>query len=178
MFSMKNKPQSGFTLIELIVTIIVAGILAATVLPRWDGSSGFEDRGFREDLISALRFAQKTAVGARRTVCVTFSSSPAQAAAVFRVSVASGAVDCSLANGNDLLMPFRRSHDVLPNQVLASRSGLSFTSAPDSITFDSEGKANCLSGLPPAAFSPCVISISGLPNTMDISVETGTGYVH
>lgn len=63
--------QSGFTLVELVMTLIIVGILAAMVGPRFSGQHGFEERGFYDEAIAALRYAQKSAVAQRRPVCVT-----------------------------------------------------------------------------------------------------------
>lgn len=60
----------GFTLVELIVTIIILGIMAAAVIPRFANQDAFEQRGFRDETVSLLRWAQKSAVAQRRAVCV------------------------------------------------------------------------------------------------------------
>lgn len=67
-------PERGFTLIELVVIIIVVGVLSVTVAPRFADKSLFESRGFRDETLSLLRFAQKSAIAERRTVCVTVAS--------------------------------------------------------------------------------------------------------
>ncbi|HEX4943229.1 MAG TPA: GspH/FimT family pseudopilin [Usitatibacteraceae bacterium] len=64
----------GFTLIELVVVLVLVGILAVFVAPRFD-TAVFSTRGFADQVGAALRFAQKTAVAQRRTVCVTTTSS-------------------------------------------------------------------------------------------------------
>lgn len=48
----------GFTVIELVVSIIIIGILAATVLPRWFSSSGFEEASYRDEMLATLRTLQ------------------------------------------------------------------------------------------------------------------------
>jgi MSHA pilin protein MshC len=52
----------GYTLIELVVVMSVAGVLAAYVAPRFWTQQSFNDRGFADELAAALRSTQKAAV--------------------------------------------------------------------------------------------------------------------
>ncbi|NOT86213.1 MAG: prepilin-type N-terminal cleavage/methylation domain-containing protein [Methylococcaceae bacterium] len=54
--------QRGFTLIELVMVMIIAGILANTALPRFFGISDYKTRVFFDDTLSAIRYAQTLAV--------------------------------------------------------------------------------------------------------------------
>jgi MSHA pilin protein MshC len=54
--------QSGFSVIELVVTMVILGILAATAMPRFVGVSSFEAMGYADSLMSAARYAQKSAM--------------------------------------------------------------------------------------------------------------------
>lgn len=56
------KKQTGFTLIELVAVIILMGILTIFIAPRFSTSSGFSEHALRERVISALRFAQQSAL--------------------------------------------------------------------------------------------------------------------
>lgn len=148
----------GFTLVEMIVLMIITGIVAVAILPKWTGSSGFDERTFRDRVVTALRYAQKSAIATRRTTCASFAASPASVS--FRISSSNGASDCSSGSalagtdGNAL--------------VVTAGSGVSFSALPTAIVFDAAGR-------PASAAS---IAISALSASQAITVEAETGYVH
>ncbi len=145
-------------MIELIVVIVIIGILAVAVVPRWN-SGTFEDRGYRDEVISGLRYAHKSAVASRRTTCATFGNSPTQVS--FRVSTTQGAADCSV--GSALVLPASATNVLLPRG-----SGVTFSGFPASVIFDSAGRPN----------AGAAIGVANLPATLNIIVEPETGYVH
>ena len=67
--------QRGFTMTELITVIVIMGILAAIAVPRFFDRGTFDSRGFYDQTIATLRYAQKAAISQHRLVCVTFPSS-------------------------------------------------------------------------------------------------------
>jgi MSHA pilin protein MshC len=50
--------QTGFTLIELILVIIMVGILSVSVIPKMFTSSGYEEIGYQAETIAKLRAIQ------------------------------------------------------------------------------------------------------------------------
>ena len=71
--SPRNRSCEGFTLVELILVLVLLGVLSAVVLPRFT-SSGYAEYGYTEELASAIRFAQQSAVATNMPVTVTLSS--------------------------------------------------------------------------------------------------------
>jgi MSHA pilin protein MshC len=154
--------QRGFTLIELIMVMVMLGVLAAVAAPKIFDVSAFNARGFHDQTMAYLRFAQKTAVAQRRTVCVSFSSSSLTLA----IAAATGSYDCT--NAATLTGPQGESP-----VLLSAKSGVSYGTVPGAaFSFDSLGQPIGSTGL---AVSP-VFKVNGVSDS--IKVESTTGYVH
>lgn len=151
-------PRSpGFTLTELVVIIVVIAVLAAIAVPRWIGKSGFEDRGLRDETAAALRYAQKSAIAARRLVCLNFTTSGLTAS----VATSFAATNCS--GGTSLARPGGGTLNV------AGTGGARYSTQPGAtLTFSPLGRPSL----------GTTIAIQNLPPALNITVEPETGYVH
>lgn len=69
-----RSANRGVTLVELITVILIVGILAAMAVPRFFDLGVFEERGFYNEVASALRYAQKIAVGSGCSVRVSITA--------------------------------------------------------------------------------------------------------
>ncbi|MCQ8130417.1 pilus assembly FimT family protein, partial [Methylomonas rivi] len=65
--------QAGFTLVELVMIIVVIGVLSKTALPRFFDIESFQQHGFFNDTLNAIRYAQKLAVATGCNVHVAIS---------------------------------------------------------------------------------------------------------
>jgi MSHA pilin protein MshC len=149
----------GFTLVELIVTMIIVGILAVAVIPRFANRTDFDSRGFYDGTLSILQYAQKSAVAQRRQVCVTFT---AASVTLTIASLFGGACDTNLTGPNGA------SPYTMPSTPTA---GVAFVTPPANFSFLPSGAAS------PLALAGQTISVTGMPGKL-ITVDAVTGYVY
>lgn len=69
-----SKQQTGFTLIELVTVIVILGLLAVVMIPRFLAPSNFESRTTADTLISSLRQAQQLAMSKAPNANVTVTT--------------------------------------------------------------------------------------------------------
>lgn len=147
--------HSGFTLVELIVTVIIISIIAMVAVPIFFNNSAFDTRIFRDEVSSALRYAQKKAVASRRNVCATFTQNSVTLTAA---SAYGSAAQCDTV----LTGP-----SGTPNYIVQARNQASFSVVPNPLVliFDSMGQPDG---------GAQVLQIAGNP---PIAINGVTGYV-
>lgn len=146
-------PARGFTMVELVVTLVIIGLLAAIIGPRFIGNDAFASRGFHDEAQSVVRYAQKTAIAWRRPVFVCVTATTVSAGTV----AGCGSLVVHPATGDPL--------------TTTAPSGVTLT--PSSFSFDGGGAPSPNSQVTIAFTS----GIAGDP-ARQIVVEAGTGYVH
>lgn len=150
--------ERGFSLVELIAVIVITGVLAAVATPRFIGNDAFAARGAYGTLLSALRFAQKTAVAQRTNVAVNIDTTTRV------VCLGYGSAGC----GTPVLDPATRA---AYSKTLPATVNLTRTANP--IVFNGLG----------AQTSGSTITVTVQNNVVTetartISIEQNTGYVH
>jgi len=65
---------SGFTMLELIIVIVIAGILSFMAVGRLNDTGEVNAHGAAEQIASTLRFAQEAAVAQRRLLYVNVNA--------------------------------------------------------------------------------------------------------
>ncbi len=65
----------GFTLTEIVTVLVILRVIAAFTAPRFFDQVVFEERGFYEEVVAALRYGQKIAVGSGCPVQISIDAS-------------------------------------------------------------------------------------------------------
>lgn len=156
--SLPRRDGAGFTLIELVTVMLIIGIMAFVVLPRFDLLRGYDEIGYRDQVKATLEYARKSAVAQRRNVHVTIVAN------IISVNIASDIPEGAAASTFDR------------NLTLPGRSN-NFITAPDGVSINPLTIVNFDAlGRPTNLAANLTLTVSGDGGT--ITVEAETGYVH
>ena len=181
----KTRPQgrvfasAGFTMVELIVTIIILGILAAVAGPKFFSTGKFEEMGFADVTANALRYGNKVALatGCDTRVVKTVIDSKTVIAAYQRDASGTTCTDTTAAF-TQKVKPVGYVGDDNTHLKKEIPNGISLTDFD--LYFDSKGKPfNYLSHPGTALASAYTITIqaSGSGTSRSVTIEPETGYV-
>lgn len=147
-----KKKCAGFTLFELLIVIVLLSILSVFALGGLFDQDEFAARGFFDDTVNAVRFAQKLAISTGCEVEVAISASGYQLSQKGPPNCATGA-----------FIPVKNPANRGKNYVNLS-SGFSL-SPVTSITFDARGI--------PLSGSDATITLSGTSYSFEVDGQTG-----
>ena len=165
----------GFSMIELVITILIVGILAVAVVPRFFTTSDFETRGYYDYVANTLRYAQKTAIAQRSVVYAKLDTTSGQVSLCF-------ANHATVACSSDVKKPTGETP-----YVVTAPSGVTLALSPapanNTLFFDSLGRPYASNDSAPSetsstsSFSTLTVTISGGGQARTFTVERESGYV-
>ncbi len=151
------RGRSGFTMIELVTIMLIVGILAVVVVPRFGMLQGFDEVGYRDRVKATLEYARKSAVAQRRSVQVDIAGSGLTLTRQTATPEGEG-----VASWVALNLPGTSTN------AFAAPSGVTLNPSAATIIFDALGR--------PVTLSASSFTVSGGAGT--ITIEAETGYVH
>ncbi len=138
----------GFTLVELVMTLVIIGILAAVVGPRFFDRKVFDERLFFEETVSAVRYAQKLALASGCLTRISLDASGYRLRQAVKCTKGAYTID---VHGPDGQLPFAGT----------APPGVSVLATNFPVVFDSLGRPSSAASTAVGAFS------------MQINAETG-----
>lgn len=138
-------------MLELVVVMVIAGILAALAIPRFTDSES-KATWYHEQVMAAVRFAQRQAVAQHRLVYVCVSGT---SVSVSYDATCAGTPSCQ-SGGSTIQIP----------QQLCAPSGVTLSSTTTPFSFNALGQPSPIGGV--------TVTLAG---ARSVNVTGETGYV-
>ncbi|WP_394560388.1 Tfp pilus assembly protein FimT/FimU [Aquipseudomonas alcaligenes] len=139
----------GFTLVELLMVMVIMGILAIVVGPRFFERSVFDQRLYYEEALSAVRYGQKLALASGCQIQVSLNNTSGYSV--------QRAASCTTGNYVDVQGP-----DGQTPYARALPSGVIVTSTSFPVVFSSQGQPSAAAAATISGFTINVAAITGL----------------
>jgi MSHA pilin protein MshC len=175
----------GFTLVELIVTMVVVGLLAAIAIPRFFNRGSYDARAFLDQARSMVGYGQKLAIERHRNIYVRIDAGGV--ALCYTAVCGSAAELVPQPGGGNGGGSATRAYCMVSGTFdtswfcLGKPTGVAFTKS-NGLTmfyFDPLGKPYLVGDGAASSFPVLLdVSINGDGQTVHLFVEQETGYVH
>jgi MSHA pilin protein MshC len=153
------RVRAGVTLVELALGIAIMGILAAVAAPRFFSKPAFEEAFFVQDVVAALRYAQKLAVASGCDVRVSFTPPGGYALAQMQA-----------CRAGPFSQPVANPGTGEPSYSNQAPAGTALASSVDPLIFDALGRARDAA----LAVSDATVTVGG--TTLTVVGETGFAF--
>ena len=155
---MNQHRQTGFTLVELVMVIVLLGTLSAVALPKFFEKNTYAERAFFDDTLNAVRYAQKLAVATGCNVQFSISSN----SYTLTRQGTSSSTSCPGGSTYTLAVPHPGSG---ASSYSGTESGVTLTSTVSSFIFNALGSVS----------TDAMLTVNG---SRTISVIAETGFVY